>query len=650
MPSKVNKLVFFTILMAVGATKCVAAADITPPVTTYVQTPASPDGKAGWYVSPVKFDLTATDLESGVKEIRYRVDAGTWQIVSFINSLNLAPNPSMEIAGGNSGVESWNALPTSAGTTYSQDITTFLTGYETASAKIVTTDTGWHGINNQSQYSVSTSYDNMTASAWLKTDGITGTAYFRVYAIIRDAYGVDTYQEVAQSTTVTGTVDWTKVSANFVVNSANVVGVYLDIGLDGPGTLWLDAVSISTGAVPTTTTFTVGSDSSSHTVAFYSVDVAGNVEGYSCSSPTYHCVTFKLDQTPPGNWHDSGAFRGLFGSNHELYVYTNVQDPTSGISTFTDKYQYLTVRNPTFGRFQSLIGCSTSWQENSSVILISPPFLPGVHTAYLLTPKTDFCDSNWKICKVVRFMAEDLAGNTSYKDHCINGPWIRLRGEGLVRSNKNINMISEPDVDNTDGVIEVQGTAVDYFTSTRDWIVRESPIPDYASYQELLDLTKNPTSITDGQLTKTSGVYKITGDFTIDNQALPSQFSSTTFNQIVFISGDLTIETELTINSSSTLLFVVEGNANIAKAVNNVHAGILADGDISTAYDIAEGDATNTLLLKGIFSAAKFNFQRTLQGTNNSNTPSDDFTFEPKYLVQLKDYFGKYSVTWKAVR
>ena len=59
------------------ATKAFAQ-DVTAPNTTYTQTPPSPNGKNSWYVTPVQFNIQSTDLESGVKEINYRLDSGTW--------------------------------------------------------------------------------------------------------------------------------------------------------------------------------------------------------------------------------------------------------------------------------------------------------------------------------------------------------------------------------------------------------------------------------------------------------------------------------------------------------------------------------------------------------------------------------------------
>ncbi|MDC0449206.1 hypothetical protein OAL67_01205, partial [bacterium] len=289
----------------------------------------------------------------------------------------------------------------------------------------------------------------------LKTENVTQNAYFKVYAVSPDGMGGQTITLVGQSPTLTLTNDWTELTLEFVANVENILGVYLDVGLDGDGIIWADAVTITESLNSVSAQFIVGSDGE-HTVEYYSIDRAGNPE-------TPDSVSFKIDQTPPGNWHDSGAFRGFFGAAHELYVYTVVEDATSGLSTLTDKYQYLTKKNPTFGRFSNLLGCNSTWQEDGWAILISPPFIPGVNSAYLLTPKTDFCDNDWKVCKTVTFYSEDLAGNSAAKDYCLNGPWIEVRGEGIVRANQNIDMLSEPEEDNTDGLIELGGNSVNFF-------------------------------------------------------------------------------------------------------------------------------------------------------------------------------------------
>ncbi|EKD99491.1 MAG: hypothetical protein ACD_22C00242G0002 [uncultured bacterium] len=613
------------------------AADITAPVTTYTKTPSLPDGKNGWYTSVVRFDLSSSDLESGVREINHRIDSEPWETVYFNNSVNLAQNPSFE-----EGLSSWEATLQDADTTYEQDGTDYAPSYPNASAKIASTGTVWHGLNNKTAFAVATPLSNMTASIYMKTQDVTQSAGFSVYAVAQDGLGNITYNLIGSSPTLTGTTAWTPLSFNFTVSGLDSIGVYIDIGLTGSGTIWADAVSINSSSLSAVTTFTVASDSTSHSIQYYAVDNSGNTE-------TTHTVTFKQDMTPPGNWNDSGAFRGLFGSDYQLWVYTNVQDATSGISTFTDKYYIKTELHEDYGRFSNILSCSSTWQPNTAVILISPPFFPGVHSAYLLTPKTSFCNNNWKICKIVRFFSEDMAGNTTTKDFCINGPWVKIRGKGFVRSNSTIDMLSEADGDNTDGLIEASGDGINFFTSTTGWEADELTAPTTFNYDDFMEISESPDTISNNTLRTSSGTYLIDGNFTANASSIPAAFSTATFNQVIFINGDLKVDTTLAVSNASTALFIVKGNVSIAKTVVSVKAGIFADGTFSSAYDLAEGEATTTLELKGVYSANQFIFQRTLQGTDNSNLPSESFVYEPKYPIQLKDRFGKYIVKWVSV-
>ena len=56
--------------------------DQTPPVTTSVLDPSTPNGENGWYVTSVEVTLSATDEDSGVVSTWYKVDAGHTQMYS----------------------------------------------------------------------------------------------------------------------------------------------------------------------------------------------------------------------------------------------------------------------------------------------------------------------------------------------------------------------------------------------------------------------------------------------------------------------------------------------------------------------------------------------------------------------------------------
>lgn len=617
------------------------SAGTTPPTTLYSITPATSDGNNGWYVSPVTIELVSTDLESGVKDIHYRLDGGTWQISGYSDTLNLVPNPSFETPGAtSSGLDKWEASVLDGAATYTQDTTTYLSGYESSSAKIDSTGGSWHGINNQLNFVPASPYENMHAEVWLKSPGTSGQSRFRIYGIDN----IGSTQLLVQSSQVIGKAEWTRVALDFVASMPNLVGVYMDIGIAGNGTLWIDGATLNSSISDTATTFIVATDNSNHIVEYYAVDNVGNIE-------TTKSFTFKLDGTKPGNWSNSGAFRQIPGpSDHQLFVFTNVSDTVSGLGTASNIYQYSTDNNPTFGIYSDVDACNTSWLEGSWAALGKGVTADGDSTAYLETQRTNFCNSDWKICKNVKFYAEDIAGNNVAKSFCINGPWIRLSGGGTARSDNVIDMLSEGTIANADGLIEVSGSSVDFFSTSTNWVARNVD-PNYSEsvYDVYNSLVGNKISL-GASLVSSSGVYSEVGNFEISGTTLPNDYDNNTFNQIVFINGDLKISTDIILNTNSAALFVVSGKVEIDEKVENVEVAILADGEFYTAYNANISKATKTLILKGIYSAKEFVFQRTLQGTNNEDIPSEDFVYEPKYLVKLNQFFGNSFVTWKSVK
>lgn len=649
MSGKVFKVLIFLYSFFFISSSTVYASDITAPVTTYSQTPELPDGNNDWFTSVINFSLEATDIESGIKEIKYRIDGGTWQTRSFLDSLNLLPNPSFEVTDGASstGLLGWETI-LNADTTISQDLIESLPNYGVASLSINSTapSAEWRSVNNQAAFAVTTPYDFMTASAWVKTENVTDTALFKVYAIYQDEFGTNIIQQVGESSPLTGTNDWTKLAINFTVSVDDAFGVFMDIGLIGSGQLWVDAVVLNSSSTIATANFSVGSDSENHTVEYYSIDHADNAELYDCDS-LINCIKFKSDVTPPGNWYDAGAFRSG-GNNHELFVYTNVLDDTAGISENTNNYQYKTDNNTTFGYYTNLSSCSSVWNANQWRLTEPITFTESEKDVYIQTPRTNFCNSNWRVCKIVRFYAEDVAGNSSTKDFCINGPWISFVGGGFVGTNANIDMVSEAPDDNTDSLIESGGNSVSFFSSSEGWKVVNSSQKTNKSYDELLALVGTTTSIS--VIPASSGVYKVNGDFTFKNTTMASQYyGGSPFNQIIFVDGDATIEVDIRTADATTALYIVNGDVFIDEDVDRLEVAIIASGTIHTAYNAELNKPIGPLSAIGIYIANSFSFQRTLQGLGNTTTASERIRYEPKYLIQLKPYFKNNKVRWKDV-
>ena len=209
-----------------------------------------------------------------------------------------------------------------------------------------------------------------------------------------------------------------------------------------------------------------------------------------------------------------------------------------------------------------------------------------------------------------------------------------------------INMLSESSDKNTDSVIEAGNAEVSFFTSTKGWVVKNSTGAKDYSYTELLEaVNPSPTEIF-SVLPTADGVYIKNGNFTINPTSVPNGYGTSTFKQVVFINGNLRFDKEIVLASTSAVLFVVSGNVEIRKTVSEITSAIYSDGTFYTAYDTNEGDQTGTLRLKGVFVADKFIFQRTLQGTDNVEDPSEDFTYEPRFGNLLRGYIGVNAVRW----
>jgi len=228
---------------------------------------------------------------------------------------------------------------------------------------------------------------------------------------------------------------------------------------------------------------------------------------------------------------------------------------------------------------------------------------------------------------------------------CIQTKHKQADKDRMTYLGENFSMLSEAEGDNTDGLVEVANTQVDFFTSTKDWEINNSiPAVEY-SYESLSEIAGSKDDL-GGQLPTGNGVYETEENLTIDSGKIPSGYSSADFSNIIFVDGDLRIETNIIVNEESADLFVVSGNVEIEKTVTKINCGIFTDRTFSTAYNIVEGDDTPARILKGIYTANRFAFQRTLQGVDNNDLPSEEFIYEPKYITKLRDYIGINTVRW----
>jgi hypothetical protein len=615
------------LMLVLFTTPTFAQADSTPPVTTATLDPSTPDGDNSWYRSPLSIILEATDLESGVKSIHWKLNDNSWQVDTIPSSINLVPNPSYEEdVDLDDNPDSWTFTGTS-GAVGGLDSASYI---GSKSAKISAVTNGWSFFSYSDNYSVVSPPQTMRFSVWLKGESVAGTgAYFKVFALSPTG---QTLLYSSDAVSLLGTFDWARISADFDIVDSSVYGVYVEVGVDGVGSLWVDGAVLADDAEVPVVDLTYF-DNGEHTFYYYSRDQAGNTE-------PQQDITFKIDTIAPGNW--QGFDVSNCGNDHSLYSWITVGDQTSGLQPFTDLFQYSIDAGETWGYYEDLTKCNDPWYENQWRDL-STSFSPGAGEVTLVTPCIDYCNSNWQVCKIVRFRIEDMAGNESIKDICINGAWSKVSGGGDVYAGSDITMSDTGGESNTDGLIVSSGTVTN-FSSSQPWSSLEGySYVDYPTYSSLSSQCTDQTAI--ASLPTTSGYFRTNGSFVIDTKTIPAGLKTADFSAVLFVNGDLVVNADVELGGSGAIVFVVGGDVYVDKKVNNLSGAFLVDGAFDTAYN--GGRNLDTLHIWGSVKAESIKLSRSLSSKDNINDPAEEIHFEPKYFWLLKGLLGDRQLEWR---
>ncbi len=629
---KKSALVFlFLVSVVIGARHASqlqthAQSDTTPPLTTV--TLSGTQGPNDWYTGGVNVDLVADDLESGVHSIHWKLDPpdADWQVEEFLETLNRIQNSSFESGGlfeidnwDDSGAPFWEAL--------------FLRSFEhqfgSRSARIVFL--GFFGSqyyywHNEDYYAVTEAGKVYTVNAWVKTDGLDGDgADVAVWG--KSPSGPDAL--ITETEKVSGTHDWSRISFTFTMPEG-YAGVYLRLGADARwGSVWFDGVSLYEEE-ETGVSFAVGS-SGEHILEYYAVDNAGNEE------TPHQTVGFKIDTSAPSNWQNFEAVRTL--NNHTFKCGIDVSDFVSGLDVSTAAYQYTYNGGSTW----------SNWLTNITVA----PKTDGSPTVRLTTGDVDFRDSNWDVGKVIRFKISDLAGLEGVSpDQNLFGAWMETTG-GDVYAGGNITMNASGPDPNAEGVVVTSGSGIVNFSSSHGWSVKSYPPLSRLTYAEWLEKFPTTTPLPYGRLPLVSGRYFAGGgDFVLDSQTIPSGpggdlASTTDLAAVIFVGGNLIINTDFEVQRTSVLLFIVGGDVRIAKGVEKVGASFLADGDLDTSYN--GSPPQKQLVVKGLAAANSFVFRRSLSGDDNLTEPAEIFEY-PGNIINLAPYLGEGAMSWKETR
>ena len=237
--------------------------------------------------------------------------------------------------------------------------------------------------------------------------------------------------------------------------------------------------------------------------------------------------------------------------------------------------------------------------------------------------------------------------------------WLKTT-QGDVGARGSISM-AHPDGDNADYLAILQGANNNLFTSAKTWLVKSySPLNVYptaaSSYTSLLGLySKNGipgVGTTENDVNNLAGnIGQTSGDMTADSTSWPVSYNGGA--KVIFVNGDLRINSNLNIASSTGLVFIVSGNITINSAVTQVDGVFISYGTFNTtSYNSCGIPLTEThsqLKINGaVYSFGQACFTRNLGKIHNSD-PAELITYEPKYLVLFRELLGETVTSFKEV-
>jgi len=597
-------------------------ANSTSPETVHYFDPSSPNGSNGWYTQAVDIQLLATDLESGVASINYKLDDSDWEKKEFLETINLVQNPSFE-TGNYWWISKWHH-PDYPLWKASLRQSFLVHKFGNYSARVFSYSNGWYYWTNEDYYAVTEPYKYYSVRVWVKVLDFWGTgAYFKVWA--KNSSGSDFL--LAESAQLSGTTDWTALDTSFYMPDG-CEGVYLQLGAEGVGFVWWDGADLYEGA-EVSYEFAVATEGE-HNLSYYSIDraVPPNVED------TKGPFEFKIDANIPTDWRDFDTSREPGYNDHTFDSTITVSDCTSGIDINTAYYSYSTDEGATW----------TEWLPIDEY----DPSIDGSQNVTLTAKEVDFVDSNWHILKLIQFKVSDMAGLISLSPLItLNAPWLEIAG-GAIYAQAGIDLSATPPEPNATGIVISSGS-IEGVISSNEWLFRSYPILERQLYEDWLPIFEEPIPLSDvgNKLPTESGMYIVDRNFVINNSKIPDNLEViTNLATTVFVDGTLRINDDLKLHETSGILFIVSGAVEINHTVERIDAAFFVDEYLDSSYSRAPA---SQLILNGFVVADSFSFRRSLKHTENQDTPAELINFEPKYLLLLNDMFGEEKYSYREV-
>ena len=115
---------------------------------------------------------------------------------------------------------------------------------------------------------------------------------------------------------------------------------------------------------------------------------------------------------------------------------------------------------------------------------------------------------------------------------------------------------------------------------------------------------------------------------------------------VIFVNGDLKINTDIVVDPGGFLMFIVKGDINVSHTVNDVQGLYVADGNLNT-----ETNATtdNPLTFEGSMVAwGAVNLGRNLKAFNIT-TPGETFIYRPDLILNMPNNVKTFAMQWREV-
>lgn len=396
---------------------------------------------------------------------------------------------------------------------------------------------------------------------------------------------------------------------------------------------WLDSdpPTISSNNPATRTLVVQGT----HTLNYFATDSNNQIEAT-------RSFGYKIDLVAPAPWTNFTLTQS--GNNHTFIITVNIADKTSGLNPATAEFQYSVDDGTTWGYYENLDKCNGTFYTDQWKAASVAPNTPGTSTGVITIPKTDYCNSDWATTKYIRIRVKDMAGLLSTRQYALMSPWLKTTG-GDVYSASNIDMLIEQGTTVGGAVITATDTQ-NNMTSAQGWSVTNYPMTVQGYYSPFITKFGDNTTALPATFPTTSGVYTTNS---LSLSSVPNSLSTAKNKAIiVFVNGDLFLDTNVQLDPSSTIMWIVSGDAGIKRTRTRADGLYFVDGEFNSAYD---GNSNDQLTINGLIAANNgIILSRSLNGNDNLTKPSEMIYFTPSVFINpqlMKLMKLSTGITWK---